>query len=438
MSDHPRLVDNPPRRPPLSAAVALPTAVGPGPPFERPGFDRFGQPYQDPRTVVPPVAKEDRVDPVELAAARAARAAEEDRAAAERIGYRYSYDDPAPPEADRESLQALLVARPRAREEVLDAVRALDRLAAYPAATQPAGRVGGGLAEALGQALPSLRGPRPAPDIPADLARRRAVYWRRAADLAALEGVELPPIIDPRKPGLADVERELADVERELEAQGGYAADHYGYARMGTLEPDKADLEAQIWRLARERTAAEAQPQRHAWPQDVLLGRLNDLVRRRRALAHQIVALEAAESARSAREAALVTGTAVRVSRAVESAGGAEAVELAIAAAWVLEEPHAPVDPELGRIAADLARLAAAGISGPSVDSARARRSELTARAEAEARDKVDARKARAGALLADALAGEAEAVESLRELASSSPAAFVGGFAEALEERNL
>jgi hypothetical protein len=118
----------------------------------------------------------------------------------------------------------------------------------------------------------------------------------------------------------------------------------------------------------------------------------------------------------------------------VKAAGGAEALTSAIVAALALAEPPRPADPELAVIETNLVALAAAGVSsGPSIVSARSRRAELTAAAEASAARRASARRARAGSLLSAASAGQASAVAEIVALAVASPHAFPAGFVESI-----
>lgn len=428
-------------RRPAWLPVELPAGpIAPGAPYPRAGCGPFGSTVTPPPPVVaqPPV-----VQPASYPDPK-------------NYEWVHRHGDPLPPTAEPGVLETLVGARGHsALDEAVGAVHAIDRLLSDAKAIDDAARAERSRpsqwADRLMATLPGFGRSRPAASpVTIDLTARRSVYFDRACLIAKLLKVEPPSLIDPRFLSPDAAKAELALVEASISGLDRKAADVDGYGRLG-IQPDLTipEIDEQIIGLAERREASGPRPRTHltpslpqavvaptrrVFPQDEVVNSLNHFHRRRRELAAQVKSLEAAELAKAKAEADRVKATASRVKQAVEAAGGVELVASSIVAAMALSEPQQAVNPGLAAIEQELAHLRAAGVeSGPSIDSARARRSELTAAAEASARDRASARRARAASLLTDSLAGNALSVEMLRTLAEASANAFPAGFSASL-----
>jgi hypothetical protein len=429
---------------PYAAARALVEQTRELPPHPRAGYDRDGLPYVDPRTAAAP--------PVVVERPAVAAPAHPDPK-----NYEWVWDpsQPLPPVASSATLAVLVEARGQsALDEAVGAVRAIDLLLVRAEALDDARRrehgKPGSIADRLISVLPGFGRTRPEPSsVTRDLGARRGIYADRCRTLAKLLKVEMPVLIDPRYPSSATARAELGRVDAAICEEAGVAGDADRYGRRGVVAESVPEIDEAIIGLvtrreglaprqgrAWESTAPRAMVERTrtVFGQDELVASLEGYARCRRQLADQVLALEAAERARAIAAAELVKATAARVESAVKAAGGAEALTSAIVAVLALAEPPRPADPELAVIETNLVALAAAGVSsGPSIVSARSRRAELTAAAEASAARRASARRARAGSLLSAASAGQASAVAEIVALAVASPHAFPAGFVESI-----
>jgi hypothetical protein len=409
--------------------ASLPKPPGEGPPYPKPGHDRFGQAIDSPPVPVvavqQPAAMPLWPDPKNTA-------------------YTYSADDPMPELAEPGVLEALAGARGASSlDEALGAVRTLDRLLG-DATADARGQVEHGrhrewadrlmgVMSKFGRARPPYR----AASI--DIAARRAIYAGRCRALAQILEVEPGPPIDPRYPTVAAARAELGQADEGIAGLGRIAGDVDRYGRRGVVEARTvAEIDDAITALAEAREAASkagAPRTRAVFGQDTVVAEWNHLARVRVAMAEQIIALEAADRRRAIAAADSTRATAARVESAVKAAGGTELVVSSIIAALTLLEPVRPALAELDEINEDMDRLCRAGINtGPAVDSLRARGAVLITASTARSEARVSARNAKAAELVEHAAAGEPDAVSEIVALAEASPHAFPAHFAERID----